>query len=51
MDIFCVLCQKHAEISPKNDPVTKALCSTNVTKHKKSDMHSKAVTMERQPAG
>ena len=57
--IFCELCHKHRdrlrEIRNFNsafiDGVTgSALKKDNVAKHKKSDMHSKAVNMERMPA-
>ena len=58
-DFFCELCHKHRDrlrairnfSSAFIDGVTgSALKKDNVAKHKKSDMHSKAVNMERMPA-
>ena len=57
--LFCELCHKHRDrlraIRDFNsafiDVVTgSALKKDNVAKHKKSDLHSKAVNMERMPA-
>lgn len=60
--IFCALCKKHSDRlkPPRNynpafvddiaDNITgTALKKDNVVKHKNTDMHSKAVNMERQP--
>ena len=56
--IFCELCHKHRDrlraIRDFNsafiDGVTGSALKKDVAKHKKSDMHSKAVNMERMPA-
>ena len=56
--IFCALCTKHQDrlravrnfISAFVDGITEtALKKDNVCKHQRSDMHGKAVNMERQP--